>query len=1111
MPPRTSQKKSSLAGRWLSHGVARDWRFLFRWVAGIALITGSLFVPGRLQAQEKPSDKSMAAYADAANYQTGGAIELAIDAWRKFLSDYPKHPMAPEAAHYLGVCYMQKENPDYVAASKAFDRALKDSDYELREESLANHGWCLYASSGEADQRDVPKLRRALETFRSLRKEFPKSEFLDRALFYSGEASFGMGQPKQAIEFYNQLLAMPDAKDSPLRCDALYARGVAHEESDQFEKAMATYKQLLSSCERVELVTDVHLRLGDLMILRNDFDAAVASFERAIASTDSPEDRSYALFRQAFALVQSDRPADAAAKYDKLLADYPNSPHAAQAVLASAQSTYRSGDIDEAAKRFRKVLGQNDPVAATEAAHWLARIKITKGQPAEAIEMVRTQLQRGTEGEFATDLQLDLAEALSMDPSTVEESLELFEQAYRDSPSDQLAPRALYNAAFSALQINQPKRALDLANEFIRRFPNDTLLPDVQFIAAEGHLLTGQAERASDTYQRLLSTTERDNIQRPLWVLRAAEANIASSRFDETVAMLASELETLQVPSQRAEAFLLLGNAHLRSGRHEQAAKSFESSVQADPDWARSDEASLMAGQARLAAGDKSDAASTWRQLIRSEPKSRMADQARYKLAQLASNEGNYETASKLYQQVLQSNQDPGLVPYALYANGWVLMQSGKYRDAYNSLDKMLRENKQHPLRNEATLARGITLRNLGQLERARADLQLFLAIPPTGDKLGHALYELALIDQTEKQPDEAVKKLEQLVASVPDYPAMDKVLHELGWSSQESGDERAAVKYFSRLVEEYPQSPLVDEASYFVGQKHYADQRWRDAASQFRLTVDATDDEDLSEKAYYRLGWSLLKMDDFRAAEKAFAEMAEQHPNGPLAFDARTMVAECRFKRGDFQAALEGYTLARNQIRQSDDTSKSVRDAADRQVRELVFLHGGQSATQEQQWKEAIGWFDELRERFPTSKYLPQVFYETGYAYQQQGDRTKALKFFAEVAENYRNEVAARARFMMGEIHFANRDFDKAIPEFQRVMFGFGADKAPPRIKNWQAKSGFEAGRCSELLMQLAKTSSSQEKARKYATDFFSYVIQQHPQHELAAKSRDRIEALTK
>lgn len=1083
----------------------------FHPAAAVVFACAFALLPSLVVGQDEPSEESMAAYADAANFQNNGAMDLAIDGWNKFLRKYPKHSMAAKAAHYLGVCHMQKSDPDYVAASKAFDRALKDKSYDLREESLANHGWCLYASAGEGEQRDATRLKRSLETYKALQKEFPKSQFLDRAMFYSGEAAYGLNQANEAIDYYDKLLSMPEAKDSPLRCDALYARGVAYEDLDQFDDAFGSYKQLLGSCDKSELVTDVHQRVGDIMILRKDFDKAIASFAAAFASTDSDEDRSYALFRQAFALVQANRPAEAAEKYEQLLAEFPDSKFAASAVLASAQSSYRSGDIDEAAKRFRRVLEQNNLQAATEAAHWIARIEIGKGRADEAAAIVKKQLERGTEGQFAIDLRLDLAEALSMNPNTVEESMVLFEKVYRDAPGDPLAPRALYNAAFSALQISQPDRALKLALEFVSKFPEDTLTPDIRFVAAESQLMTGKAKEAADTYKALLVSTSKDNMQRPLWLLRAAAACNSAQEYESAIEILSSELGQLKQPNQKAEAQLLIGEAQLRAGQPLKAAKSFEASHKTAPNWARAEEAELMQGQAQLAAKQTDKAVKTWRTLIKSSPKSRMADQARYKLAQMETGSGNFRQAAAIYDDILKSNLDPPLRPYAQYGKGWALLQSQNHKEALVELDRMLSENKQHPLRNDATLARGITLRNLGKYDQATTDLQNYLAIPPQGTNLGHTLYELALIDQSEKAPGKAAQKLARLVKEVPDYPSMDKVLYELGWSLQESGDNEGAVEHFETLISKYPDTPLIGEAAYFVGQRNYAAAQWESAAKYFEIAANKAADADLSEKSLYRLGWSQFKAADYDAAEQAFSQQAKNHPKGKLSFDAVMMVGECRFKEADFKKSLAGYESARELIRKNNDHSKTVRDPAERQVRELVFLHGGQSAAQLKSWDVAIQWYDELRERFPASKYLPQLFYETGFAYQQKGDTAEALKFFGEVADNYRNELAARARFMMGEIHFANRSFDKAIPEFQRVMYGFGAEKAPDRIKNWQAKSGFEAARCSELLMQVAKTQASKNKAGKFTSDFYKYVIEKHPKHELASKSRERLGALKK
>jgi TolA-binding protein len=1087
---------------------------LFRRITRTLLVATSLLGWFGLDAvapvcgQQAEVDEAMAKYADAANFQTGGAFDLSIEARTKFLADYPKHPMAAQAAHYLGVCYMQKENPDYRAAAKSFRRALQLGKYDLRQESLANLGWCLYATAGEGESRDTQLLKESMDAFRMLRDENPESKFLDRAHFYSGEAAYGLGDAKLAIEFYDKLLSMADAKSSPLRCDAMYARGVAQEDLKQIDAAIASYRQLLSSCDREELITDVHLRIGDLWIMQRSYPEAIKAFEQAFDSTNSAEDRSYALFRQAFALVQADRPGEAASKYEQILTDFPQSPYAASAVLAGAQSSYRSGDLDGAAERFRRVLEQNNRDAATEAAHWLARIEIGRGNPAEAARMVQQQLDRGIEGDFALDLRLDLAEALSMDPNRIEESLQIFTKAYRDAPDDPLAPRALYNAAFSLMQLNRPQEALELATEFIAKFPDDTLVADVRFVAAESQLLLGKPAEASDTYQQLLTSTSAENPQRALWLLRAAASSNAAAKFEVTIDRLTAEINSFQQPAQKAEAYLLIGQAQLRGGQPEAAVKSLAASRKAEPTWGRSGEAQLLEGQALLRSGKAAEAEATWKELATSRADQPIADQARYQLAQLASTNERFDEAVGFYEQILNTGRESALTPHAQYGRSWALMQSKQYAPALESLNLLLK-NESHPLRNDALLARGISLRNLERYGEARADLEQYLKIPPTGINLGHALYELALIDQVDKQPEKAAEKLSRLVQEVGDYPGMDKVLYELGWSLQECGKNQEAITHFTSLIGKYPDAPNVADAAYFIGQQHYNAEQWNLAASQFEIAIKKAADAELSEKALYRLGWSQFKDANYEAAERAFADQSTKHPDGKFVLDALMMAGECRFKQNDYQAALAGFQIAREAIQRREETSKNVRDEDERRVRELILLHGGQSAAQLKSWKESIEWYDELRQRFPSSEYLPQVFYETGFAHQQLGDNNNALKFYQEVADNYRSELAARARFMIGEIHFANRDFDKAIPEFQRVMFGFNAEKAPDAIRNWQAKSGFEAGRCGELLLQGAKSPESRQKAIKIAREFFNYVIEKHPNHELAAQSRNRIEAL--
>ena len=1094
---------------------------LVRRVATFGLITVlGLLSPNRVAHSQDQNDrgtasdvdeKAMAMYADAANFQTGGAIDLAIEGWGKYLREYPDHSMAAKASHYLGVCYMQRETPDYTAASKSFRRALQDKKYDLREESLANLGWCQYSTATENETPDAGKLDEVLATYQTLRQESPKSRFLDRALFYSGEAAYGLGKLDQAIKFYDDLLALPDAKASVLRCDALYARGIAYEDQDQFDKAFSSFQQLIDSCSDNPLVVDVRLRLGDLFILRKEYDKSVESFASAIESAESDDDKSYAIFRQAYALVQAEKPGEAAVKYQLLAKQYPDSPYAASATLASAQSLYRSGDIDAAADRFKAVLDQSNAEASTEAAHWLARISLGKGQVGEATKVAREQIAKGVEGEFAVDLQLDLAEALSMNPASLEESLKLFESAYRSESDGELAPRALYNAAFSALQIGKPDQSLKLANEYLQKFREDELALDVMFVAAESHLAKGEVPQASKVYQSLLEQSKPENQQRPVWVLRAITAANAGRKFEDAIAMIERELPTLTEPNQKTEAQLLLGQAQIAAGRAELAAEAFSRAAADNPQGPRSGEAKLLQGQALFAAGKSDAAAKTWEAMVSESPASPIADQARFKLGQLAAESGDHAKAMTFYREILDSTVEPELKPYAMYGIGFSQLQDGQFETAQRSLSQTIKDYPDHPVHGDAMLSRGIAFRNLGKFKAARDDLQAFLDSEPRGFNLGHALYELALVDVKESKPKEAVDRLNRILKDVPAYPSMDKVTYELAWALQDSGQEKEAVDQFSALLEKYPDTDLASEASYFLGQRFYAGKEWDKAAQQFAAVFEKSSDSALREKASYRLGWSNFKKQDYEAAELAFKKQAEAFNQGKLRFDAGMMIGESQFKRGDYAEALKSFQTSREAIQAKNQTSKNVRGKGERQVRELVLLHGGQSAAQLEKWDEALAWYNELRERFPDSNYLSQVFYETGFAYQQIGQSDRALKFYGEVANNYRSELAARARFMMGEIHFGTQKYDLAIPEFQRVMFGFGAEQAPAEVKNWQAKSGFEAGRCAELLYQSAKTQSARAKAAKIGRDFYTYVIQKHPEHELAAKARVRLETLSK
>jgi TolA-binding protein len=188
-------------------------------------------------------------------------------------------------------------------------------------------------------------------------------------------------------------------------------------------------------------------------------------------------------------------------------------------------------------------------------------------------------------------------------------------------------------------------------------------------------------------------------------------------------------------------------------------------------------------------------------------------------------------------------------------------------------------------------------------------------------------------------------------------------------------------------------------------------------------------------------------------------------------------MEAESLFKQGKHTEALALFEQVKNSS--SDD------------FRALALLHGGQAACQLKQWSKGLTLLDQGAKQFPASPHLPEVLYEQAWARQNLGQIDEALAAYEAVTAKTNREVAARARFMIGEIHFEKKDHKQAVANFYKVAYGYG-------YPEWQANALYEAARCLEVLKKV-------DQAKKD----YQEVVTKFPQSEKAAPAQKRLAEL--
>lgn len=1059
----------------------------------------------KLSDKERKQEKARELFADAANAQNNGAFPLAIELWNKLLKDYSADPLASSAHHFLGICYLQQESPDYPAAIAQFKLAIQDANLKQREETLVNLGWCLYQQSLNVDGAAKKEmLQEASKVLTAFLDKYPDGSFADKAMFYAAESESRLGNSDRAIQLYSQLIQSRSFENSSVRPDALFALAITFDDVKQLKLAKENYDAFLAKHPDHPLAREARIRSAEISIKSDQAEQAIALLKPVIESKDFTKipNADYALYRYGFALAKAGKFKESAEAYSKLSSLFPKSQYSENSALAAGQTLLRDKKYDEAKSVFERLLPAKDERAA-EAAHWICQIAILKGKSVDAVPVAESALQWAGKTNFATLLKMDLADGLSGTADGRTKAKTLYEQIAVENPDSTIAPRATYNAAFASLQLGNLADAQRWAEAFAKRFANDPLASDVAYIRAEATLQLGQFESAATAFEQLLAS-DRDNPLRMSWQMRLATARYLGGQFDQAIAQATEVLKAEKDPIARAEALFLQGASLLKLQKNELAIDKLKDSVKENGKWAQADEVLLLLAEAQSLEGLKAEAKATLERILSEFPQSRFKQQVEFRLGQLSANVGDFDRAMLAYDAVLKTSSDKSLVDYAAYGKAFILIQREQFAAALVLLDPIALPSRNDSVGQEARIAKAICLRQTGKATEAVSVLSQLLSTTLSKEQKQKATYELGLSQAATENFDATIQTFEGLIASSDRFPLLDKAYYELGWAYKSKGNTEKANDVFQSLASKFPDSPLTAEAYFHVGQAEYESSKYDRAIKAYTVAATRSVDSTLQEKSLYKLGWAFFQQRDFAKASENFNKQIREFPKGSLIVDARFMVAECALKRENYVEAWPLYELARRTLEASDENTVSA------QVRALILLHGAQAARELKRWKDVESWIGTLTSIAPDSTHAAIAKYELAYAKQNQKKPNEALVLYSEVAEEERNEIGARSRFMMGEVLFADREFAKAVSEFQKVMYGYGGTQAPTEIKNWQARAAFEAGRCSEVLIS-DLSGDRRKKAIDIARKFYEFVVANHETHELAQQAADRIKELSR
>ena len=981
--------------------------------------------------------------------------ELAADALGKFVQQHPKHDRVPFARLYRGLALVKVQK--------------------------------------YADARDI---------LRGFVRDYPKSENLPDAAYRVAECSYLLGDLKAAQTEFAEFLN--DYPDHVLAEWALPYLGDAQLRLGDSQTAAATFERSLERYPTGRMADDSRFGLARASEAIGKTDRAAELYGQIASNAASPR-APQAQLKVATIYFDAQQYDKAAAAYEQLETQWPDSDLVPTARLNRGYALYRAGQFVPAAEQFAKLF--DDKQHGTTARYWNGISNKGARDYASAATALRQSYDADPNGPLAQDSLHQLADS-EMRRGNYADAQKLFLEVVEKWPRSELADDALYLAAESAHLAGDRVAADRLLDQFEAQHADSPLRMHEQLLRARVLATSDDPEqrrRASSLLESVIDKSElpRTRAMARLHLARLQESSGEHQKALATAGPLVEQVTNEGASSEFVDVLVLQGESLLALKRYDDAAKALGKYIELLPEGPLAATAHARRAAALAAAGQMEAARADLATLTTRFAASPQTPAALQQVADAAYAAEDWATAYAVFSELATHSPEPPYHPIALSGMAWALHQQNDNEKAAELFSQVLSAYPREPrLAPEAAFMQGKALQAAGKLEGAAAAysaaFELFAPTEPAreGDEdAGPSYYafrgglQAARALSLAGKVDEADAAYEKLLTRFPKPRGLDKVLDEWALINYEAQRFARSDEIFRRLVEQAPQSELVDNARLSLAESDLLADRFAEAKKAFAALKNDPKSEDLvREVALHQLVVIAVREKAWPEVSTTASELLERYPASDHARVARLHLAEANLHLGELdkaRTALEELHAARDvpEVGQADWFPR-------------VWVLLSEVYWRLKEYDHVTVLVEEFRGARPDSPVLYQAYEVLGRSYKQQAKFDRAREAFT-IAINHPSgngtETAAKSQLMIAETCFLQQDYKQALPEYLKVYSLY-------QFPEWQAPALFQAAVCDEHLDQWASAVQSYET-----------LIKEFPKSEHAAKAQDRLEAARK
>ncbi|RED94914.1 tetratricopeptide repeat protein [Marinoscillum furvescens] len=725
----------------------------------------------RFQELSKTPNPEASYYHAHASLRVGDARAVAMI--RRFIQDYPAHPLAGGAYFELGNYYFLQD--DY-AASLEYYSSVSGSQLPVRQQEV----WYFrmgYAQLKEGDTlAAVPNLETVLEY---------RGDYHGDASYYLAVYHFESGNYTQALGYLESI-----ADDEQFFESVAQMTAGIHYHTHNYQMLYRYADQNLKKANRNTQKLLLKL-VGEARFEEEDYKEATTHLQRYVDLSSKRVDAD-TYYKLGYAYFQTGANEEAIDNFK--LAGLEKGVLGQNSSFYLGQLYMRKNNINYAYSAFQTV-AEGGGAMAEEAAFTMGKLNFQREQYAAAVRDFESFLEKHPNSRWKTEVNELMAQAYLRSSdydqainhlSTIRNKSALMKSAYQ---------KVTFRKGQLLFNDQKFQRAVDLFDESLA-FPMDRELEAQAFyLKGECHSLLNQPEAAKNAYMRCLSTGTEQWSNAARYGLAYIHYN--QKQYTEAEAFFEDFIQnSFKRDELTIDARLRLADCYYVQKQYDKAIRQYK---QVDSEQANAYIAYQL-GLAYSLKGDGVMAQQHFEEVLRF-PTSEYADNALFQLGQMHVENGSFDAAVVTIERLLSDFPNSPLMPYAHTRLALSYFNLDELAKAKASYEYVLKNYIANEVANAALLGLQEVMKKGQSVPNFEDYMQAYQQANPDDNSLEVVAFEAAKTSYYNQQYEDAANKLQAFLEKYPTSGFQEDARYFLADANYRAGNWSLASSQFQQVI----------------------------------------------------------------------------------------------------------------------------------------------------------------------------------------------------------------------------------------------------------------------------------------------------------------------